>query len=372
MRLLLNQQELQKYSGEHLTRPEAATLLPKDFSSLIFDPSKLGGLEKFMATDLIFLVKALLLMPNARKFVISDSRWRNSHERRWTDCAQMSSRCFQQVSFSINPGSRNDRDEVLLDPRPWPNYPTPISHSRNWYRGFFVLAQAASMLNTKVQSFSVEAEGYSFNSGISHTVFLMSAPELRHTCNAFQYLTDIKLVISTRDTKEHIQWCHVIKSGSLGKALGAASGLNHLHLEFLNLSNFSDHTPDSIRIYMANLGPLFGHNTWPNLTKIYLGNMILHEDHIVGFLIKHAIPLRSLTLQDINLQPDDGSCFEVDPGEQWKSWSTALFRLQDLNLTHLAMHGHRMYVLGLLQKSWVADDAAEIWEFLQSGGMRIR
>ena len=159
---------------------------------------------------------------------------------------------------------------------------------RSWYRGFFVLTQAASMTNMgTLASFTVERA--CTTSGLSQVVFSMSQRELYHTMNAFSNLTTIQLKIQT-GTLNVYTWGEGMCRGDLAQILGAAK-----HLQILELRM------NEVNINPVSFTKFIGTHTWPNLRESTLATVILELDgnEFLKFFERHRHSLRSLWLEEV-------------------------------------------------------------------------
>ena len=125
--------------------------------------------------------------------------------------------------------------ETVIEPQEWPDnhvdWSDYSSHAtRSWGRGFFVLAQAASMLNLEhLRSFNVDAGIDGRPSGIVHSVFQMSDWEKMYTCNAFWHLTKIVLHVNVTIPSDG-GWTNTLIYAKIQAILGSARSLAHLDL----------------------------------------------------------------------------------------------------------------------------------------------
>lgn len=275
---LYEQVELARYHGEDMTRLFA--MRPDNFSSLLMDQKNHRDVAKYLPDDLVRLVHGLPRMPGVKRFVITDCRYAKD-DNGVPGC----------LSVTINNEGVRGIDEVIINPRHWLNANEAARDddiNRSWYRGFFVLAQAASMTGmTRLKSFEVAC----ITSGLSHTIFDMSPREIFHTANAFRNLTNIRLKIQASSSPMmRTTWQNTIARGGLAKVLGAAK-----HLEILDL-----------RMEFVNPNPilfaeLVGSHTWPNLRKFTLARVSLYldQDGFLQFFERHRYTLRGLWLQDV-------------------------------------------------------------------------
>ncbi|KAF6228933.1 hypothetical protein HO133_007045 [Letharia lupina] len=225
---------------------------------------------------------------------------------------------------------------------------------RFWYRGFYVLTQAASMLNLKqLRSFVTD----SAKQGISYTVLDMASTELMHTCNAFRHLATISLQIDTQNGNSQWNWIKFLGGGNVALMLTAAQGLKHLDLGF-----------DMPYTEIRKLAKLLGHLAWPCLQHVGLSNMILEEDELVAFLKRHISTLESISLDYMILfkhHPQDRIFGDWTP----KSWKGAFRSMSVLALNNLCISiplsdGEPCSMRGY----WHGDDPAKVNRFLASGG----
>lgn len=356
--------ELQAYEGAHLTRSSDA---PPNFGSLLTAakgseevPHRLDvdTFDRYLPADLLCLLRALQRMPSVRNFGISDRRWSES-KYWWHDCREYAKFCdLNGRSNIIHSGTVRCRQTVQIHPQHWPHnagwHAVDWEHSRFWYRGFYVLTQAASMLNLKqLRSFVT----YSAKQGISYTVLDMASTELMHTCNAFRHLATISLQIDTQNGNSQWHWIKFLGGGNVALMLTAAQGLKHLDLGF-----------DMPYTEIRELAKLLGHLAWPCLQHVGLSNMILEEDELVAFLKRHISTLESISLDYMILfkhHPQDRIFGDWTP----KSWKGAFRSMSVLALNNLCISiplsdGEPRSMRGY----WHSDDPAKVNRFLASGG----
>lgn len=305
-----DQTDLAGYYGDDMTRIADTFLRPANFSSLLMDQKNHHDLAKFLPDDLVRLVHGLPRMPNVRRFIITDCRYSKNVKRTSTNhiyAGYSSNSMRQELRMSVSVKNQGIRgiDEVVLDPRPWPSRnerEEDLNFGRSWYRGFFVLAQAASMTNMRrLDSFKVERDCR--KSGISHTIFSMSERELYHTTNAFSSLTSIRLKIQTADMNGKA-WHETIMRGDLVQILGAAKNLEILALRM-----------DAMNRIPVHFRSLFGTHTWPFLREFTLAGVMLKVDGtgFLEFFKRHQHTLRSLWLEEVII---------VTPDQAIAAWSS--------------------------------------------------
>lgn len=275
-------------------------------SEVIQDMSVIPSLLEYFATDLRCLLETLPLLPNVRRFTISDQRWVKDQRRRWTCLPDEAGAFPRDKSFMIqrrrDTGNRLGYDAVILDPRPWPSSQDKLprgSHLPTWYRGFWILTQVASMLQyEQLKSFTIDADGYRNSSGISHTVLRAIDPiKLQHTVNAFKYLTTLKMEINTHEKDPWTDFPATLANGNIAKMLCAAERLRSLDLAF-----------DSAETQITDLDTLFGKDhIWPQLKALTLTNMCLNGDQWVEFLTRQGGVLQELSMIEISFWDPDNS-----------------------------------------------------------------
>jgi hypothetical protein len=355
------QQAACAYHGRHLTHYAADSLgnISPDLSSLVSNGAGTTKLAQYFPGDFVSLVKALELMPNIRRFAISDMRWQYSKSHRWTRATNTSVK-YNSLSFTIESEHIRGQNKVIADPRPWPDSEVetlPLGHCREWYRGFFVLTQAASMTNMeKLEHFSIMDSH--ITSAISHLVFQMSPSELDHTCNAFRNLTVIKLKINTHNQCSETNWERTRDSCNIAHVLSAARSLVRLELWF-----------DVRCVEIPRLEVLFGNGIWPNLRYLNFGGAIVKEDALANFLNRHKDSIRYLELDGMLLSKEETPEPDVDLPKTWKG----MYRqISDLLLTHLTIIALFVDVeVWTVNHYWTSSDAAQITRFLKSGGNKF-
>lgn len=372
------QNQLANYHRDDMTRFRDAPSLPPNFSSLLMDPKNHQDVVRYLPDDLVRLVRGLPRLPRVRRFKITDHRYSKNSQRpidphsgdmyggHMFDCPN--------VSVSVNNEGVRGIDEVILNPRPWLSEGEEGEDSgcdRSWYRGFFVLTQAASMTNMgTLDSFKVETS-YTM-SGLSHVLFSMSQRELYHTMNAFSNLTTIQLKIHTGDLYG-MTWEQTMAGGDLAEILGAAK-----HLETLDL-RMDMINPDPVRFKK-----IIGTHTWPKLREVRLATVVfeLDSDGFLEFFERHRHTLRSLWLEEVmilsrgqirGLWPQEGSFLtrlaarrEMEPYGRWKEilMAMALDAVALTNITYFESNFH------ISPSTWVfhSCNPATVFDFLRSGG----
>ena len=301
----LHQTDLSRHNGEHMTVPDDD--IPPALTQLV-EAGDIDSLESYLPSDLVCLVRALRCMPLVERLTIGDLVERPSHY--WCDRSKSRREGF---TLSVQKKHVKNQESVLIDPRSWHDViedmprrhmnGMPPHHIRNWYRGFRVLTQAASMIGKKnLKSFVMGSQSQSLCRGISYQVFQMSPSQITHTCNAFRYLTELDLKMShsrqateaTEATDPDFQYYNAIKavidSGNIARCPSAARNLQSLSLEFMG--------SDTHCIEIANLATVLGDFTWPKLQSIFLRNMRMHHSELVSFGLRHKASLRSLVLHE--------------------------------------------------------------------------
>lgn len=284
------QTKLARYTEDDMTRISPHFSRPANFSSLLMEQKHHGDIVQYLPDDLVRLVYGLPRMPKVRRFKITDCRYLKKSE-----CRKPIYRLWQDNDNSLSVSVKNEGirgiDKVILNPRPWPNkneQAEKMGCNRSWYRGFFVLTQAASMTNMgTLTSFTVET-AYKL-SGLSQVVFSMSQRELYHTMNAFSHLTTIQLKIQTEPLNGNT-WADGMWRGDLAQILGAAK-----HLQILELRM------NTVNINPVSFTKFIGTHTWPNLREFTLATVILQLDGngFLEFFERHRNSLRSLWLEEV-------------------------------------------------------------------------
>lgn len=284
------QTKLATYNGHDMTRITQYLSHPANFSSLLMEQVNHGDVVNYLPDDLVRLVRGLPRMPKVRRFKISDCRWLTNPECRkpiysvWKDNDNT-------LSVSVKNEGVRGIDKVILNPRPWPSrneQAEKMGCNRSWYRGFFVLTQAASMTDMgTLASFKVERA--CIISGLSQVVFSMSQRELYHTMNAFSNLTTIQLKIQTGPLNGKA-WEKTMSYGHLAQILGAAK-----HLQILELRM------NAVHINPVPFTKFIGTHTWPNLREFTLATVMLELDGnaFLEFFERHRNSLRSLWLEEV-------------------------------------------------------------------------
>lgn len=284
------QAKLSRYTEDDMTNIVYSHLLPPDFSARLMQQPSHDDIVKYLPDDLVRLVHGLPRMPNVRRFKLTDRRYLKSSE-----CRNPIHHLWQDDDNSLSVSVKNEGirglETVVLNPRPWPNKNERAERmgcNRSWYRGFFVLTQAASMTNMgKLKSFSVERAH--MMSGLSQAVLSMSQRELYHTKNAFSNLTTIRLKIQTGPLHGKT-WSEAMWRGGLAQILGAAKNLQILDLRM-----------NAVNINPVPFTELMGTHTWPNLREFTLATVILmlDGDGFLEFFERHRKSLRSLWLEEV-------------------------------------------------------------------------
>lgn len=367
-----DQTEHAGYYGDDMTRIKDTLLRPSNFSSLLMDQKNHHDLAKFLPDDLVRLVHGLPRMPKVRHFKITDCRYSKNVKRISHVYAGYISNAMRQItSLSVSVKNQGIRgiDEVILDPRPWPSRnerEEDLDFDRSWYRGFFVLAQAASMTNMRrLDSFKVERDCR--KSGISHTIFSMSERELYHTTNAFSSLTSIRLKIQTADMNGKA-WHETIMRGDLVQILGAAKNLEILALRM-----------DSVNRIPVHFRSLFGTHTWPFLREFTLAGVMLKVDGtgFLEFFKRHQYTLRSLWLEEVIIvTPEEAivawSLYESSSLErdQWSYWQEILrfMAVDPVALTNITFFQKNINP-GCAGWVFHSCNPPAVLDFLRSGGI---
>lgn len=359
-----DQRQLAQYDADDLTHWKDVGSLPAGFQSHLMDPTCWSKLVEYLAPDLVCLIYGLPLLSRVKHFVISDNRYSQNVRHNTRACWHYEDGAHERTLSIKNKGIRGI-DEVIIDPRPWPSlveeWP-PIDCDRSWYRGFFVLMQAASMINmATLESFKVKRD--CGMSGLSQAILNMSPRELFHTSNSFSTLKVIQLKLHTGYLNGK-RWANTVTLGSLSQILGAATRLEKLDLR-LDLV-ITDDEDDSI-----SFEALIGSHKWPNLHSITLSNMVLKPDPngFIEFFNRHRESLHTLRLKQVMIQPADPLA-DPDPNVQPSpgNWRDTFVSMADgqLNLTNLTLQA------GLSRHSRLtyfhSCNPATVLAFLRDGG----
>lgn len=242
-------EKLQRHSTrDHQTRTSAR--LPANFNTLVMElrdsrkvsKSKiLTRLAQYLPADLICLLQALLLMPSITTFTVSDQRWVLARNRKPSNRDYTGTpRLYGRNEF---PGplthwqTLDGKRTLIIEPRQWPrhsggNQEVSDIHG-DWYRGFFVLTQAASMLDLRnLHSFRIDSADDHGVRGITHEVFQLAPMELMHTWNAFRGLTQIVLQLNQTYHSPERLFRYSMERGNIALILGSAHNLTDLELSF--------------------------------------------------------------------------------------------------------------------------------------------
>lgn len=371
------QNKMASYTGDDMAH-NGTLPTPANFSSLVMDQKSHHDVVRYLPDDLVRLIHGLPRMPGVRRFKITDCRYSQKFKPRERTNAAGSNIAIK-MSVSINNEGVRGIDEVILNPRPWMSRKEQgerLGCRPSWYRGFLVLAQAASMTNMgTLNSFKVERDCKM--GGLSHVVFGMTQRELYHTTNAFSNLTTIQLKIQTGDLHGKI-WEETMRRGDLARILGAAK-----HLEILDLRM------DVVNANPVHFAEIIGTHSWPRLRKVTLATMMLAADGngFLEFFERHRYTLHSLWLEEIlivtleqahRLYSRDGKVYGIDyaterktePLDRWSSWDKILraMAFDALALTNITYFENNF---GTHPIGWVfhSCNPATVFGFLRSGGM---
>ncbi|KAI1402540.1 hypothetical protein F4819DRAFT_276391 [Hypoxylon fuscum] len=190
----------------------------------------------------------------------------------------------------------------------WPHdYATrksPGNARINIDRGFSVMCRAVSISDLPVQEFSVDYASHHRNgvtAGLSAASFLLDPYELKYCCAAFRRLRRISLSLSK--PKKDEEW-DILMEGNVAKVLAAATELEELTLNF------------TIRSNNVPLEKYTGTHTWPCLRSLKLCEKELPQTELVGLLHRHRQTLKTLCLEEVNLE--DGTWQSlVEETRQW-------------------------------------------------------
>ena len=293
--LYRQQSALAKYREDELTLEKDRDTRPKDFSKILRNVDRFPEVAKFLPDDLVRLVQGLPHMPNIWCFEVSDSRYAQNR-RRYRHRDANNSIGNRDVTFWIKNEGTRGIDEVIIDPRPWPSNHEE-SHNEesdedpdwdlSWYRGFFVLTQAASITKMKnPERFEVQRD--CAGSGLPLEIFDMPSRQLRHTMNAFANLKFIELKISGPD---QWRWFPLPRS-ALSNVLASAKQLEYLDFRL-------DESYETWQSGTLPFDQLFGDPYWPKLRQATFSNMSLSQSPFLRFFIKHHQTLRSLRLEQV-------------------------------------------------------------------------
>lgn len=345
------QAALAEYSDDELTHPNEAGTRPHDFSSILEDVDRFPEVARFLPDDLVRLARGLSRMPNIRHFEISDRRHARNSNRYRHRYADVSQHGINHLTFWIKNEGTRGIDEVIMDPRPWPG-----SHEKydvsgwgpSWYRGFYVLTQAASITKMKtLESFEVHRDCTA--SGLSLLVFSMPPRQLHHTANAFANLKSIKLKI------QNIEGVLEYPESSLSRVLASAQQLECLDIR---VDEAYEAWVEGTTTFEKVIGDLY----WPKLHQATFGYMTLSESSFLPFFRKHRHILRSLHLEQVHLPfPTDAS---FPP--QWARIFQAM-ALDGSALSCLTLRSERPHLPSPICVH--CCHAAAMQSFLKSGGV---
>ena len=132
-------------------------------------------------------------MAKLESLIISDTRYTCNHSRRrftpsrvgtyhnefdsdWPARYSKPNPFLRKVTYRVENEGVQGKDAFMVDPFAWPDNReiTPQPYQRNYYRGFAVLMQAASMAGMDCIE-SLEVERNSEYSGMSYEILSMSA-----------------------------------------------------------------------------------------------------------------------------------------------------------------------------------------------------
>ena len=134
------------------------------FRSLLEQPDKHGQVLHYLAPDLAALVSSIRAFDNLSSLIISDTRYvLNSSRQRHTfpalkrDHNNTSDLYAREITYRHVDKDVRGQDAVLIDPLTWPDNKEawPQKFGQSHYRGFSVLAQAASMGKTNACSLTL-------------------------------------------------------------------------------------------------------------------------------------------------------------------------------------------------------------------------
>lgn len=353
-RRFLHQEQLEVYSGDHMTNLFSTRDHPPGLTQMI-EACDVDGLEAHLPSNLICLVRALRSMTRVNRLVFTGDVKRGSrHYWHHSDLSKLRySDCF---SFTIENEGIRGQDKVIIDPRPWPDSQTEPMDNPWCYRGFHVLTQAASMVGrSALTSFTATACGYGIRNGIGHWAFRMSPIQLKHARNTFRNLTEVELQIATNEYNGYPLLGSTINNGNVALCLGAAKGLKTLDLAF-----------DSPYTEVRHLETILGKDVWPSLYDVSLKNFYVRQEHLMSFLLRHKASLRKLYLEYMLLQFSDYGSEEFDEPVTWKN---AYRQMSELSLEELTISSpfqdRYPVTIGM---HWHSRDPAEIHGLLLSGG----
>ena len=353
-RRFLHQEELEAYSGHHMTNFSSSMDHPPGFTQMI-EACDVDGLEAHLPGNLISLVRALRSMTRVNRLVSTGDIKRGSrHYWHHADLSYLRKpECF---SFTIENKGVRGQDKVIIDPRPWPDTRMERLDNPWYYVGFHVLTQAASMVGiSALTSFTATACGYGIRNGMSHWAFRMSPTQLTHARNAFRNLTEIELQISTNEYEGYPQLLSNINNGNIALCLGAAKGLKTLDLAF-----------DAPYTEVPYLETILGKDLWSSLYDVSMKNFYVREEHLILFLLRHKASLRKLYLDYMLLQHSDYASEEFHEPVTWKNAYRQMSELSLEELTISTPFQDRYPVT--IDMHWHSTDPAEINRLLLSGG----
>ena len=344
--------ELEKYRGEHMN---CWLNGPWVFGESIEDYG-IDYIRDRLPGDLVCLVRALPSMTRVQRMRVS-SKARKGPSHHWIQLPNTrSSIC---MSFTIENAGVSGQDRVIVDPQPCQSWDDerqialvlPSHQDLMWYRGFHVLAQAASMVKmSTLTAFSASDCGSGGQTGIEHRCFQMSCSQLLHAGNAFRTLTEIDLRLERSYRHVDQDLIETISGGDIAHCLIAAQSLKRLALGF-----------DLERTPVPNLDSVIGSTTWSQLHTVSLKNMEVRQAQFVAFLLRHKATLRSLNLHGMSLMAHDFQPTLAFPVDTPIRWDDAFQQISELELSRLSIR------IGA-EQPWISDECEQIHLFLQSGG----
>lgn len=299
------------YTGPNMTRYRDHGSLPEQFSMLLQQTESHSQVLKYLPSDLVTLITALPEMPMIRRFVVSDCRYSRTHEYSTLYSAGLDkSDRYKDLNYAFNHRALDALGAYVLEPRPWianAEVYAPMS-CRQVYRGFPVLMQAASMLEmNKLETFSIQRD--SENSGLSCQLFDMSPSELHHSLRVFRHLRTLTLklneMVGPGTFQPGVSFDDVMRTGGLAQMCMAAQGLESLDVQLQGpcKEDVRDGFVPGL-VTVASLNKLIGDSTWPKLTSVTLGWMMISKNDFLAFWNRQHHTIRRLTLIGVLLVPE--------------------------------------------------------------------
>ncbi|KAL9632655.1 MAG: hypothetical protein Q9164_005183 [Protoblastenia rupestris] len=348
-------------SGRHLVDPKVQ--LPTDFSTLLlhirsdYQSSECkptwqlkDALRGCLPVDLIALLEALVRMPSVHTVGVYEDRWETHPYRAWTTLPDEPSR-----SFSIQYPMVQGYDSVVLDPRR-----VSMVGKGSWMtevddnRGFFLFASALSILECgRIHTFKVGHDGAVMDgNGISYDAFRMLFRQAENTKDMLRFVSRIHM-----NLRKSISWLDTGVLG-LGEGLHAATNLTRLTLCY---------TTDDLRLPVVT--PVFESQTWPKLSYIKLGYLLIFKDEIERFLQRHKSSLKTVFFDALGLQITEPGAEETGTRVIGGSWAEVYRGMSNMDLTTFCISNTMLDLEpDREQPHWSCDDPVANKRFLRSGG----